>query len=162
MKRILPGIAVCALLTGLAAAQSAPPTTEFVKKVAMSDMLEIQASKLVAPKADADTKPFAQRMIKDHTKTSSELKALVKGGKVKAELPTKLDSEHQAKLDDLKKLSGKELDSAYDRMVLDAHKEAVDLFTKYSQNGDNADLKQWAAKTLPALKEHLSMAEKLK
>jgi putative membrane protein len=101
-------------------------------------------------------------MIKDHTKTSSELKALVKGGKVKAALPTKLDSEHQGKVDDLKKLSGKELDSAYDRMQLDAHQEAVGLFTKYSQNGDNTDLKQWATKTLPALKEHLSMAQKLK
>jgi putative membrane protein len=77
MKRALAGIAVCTLLTGQAVAQSAPSTAEFVKKVAMSDMLEIQSSKLVAPKADADTKPFAERMIKDHTKTSSELKALV-------------------------------------------------------------------------------------
>ena len=77
MKRMLAGLAACALLTGPAAAQSAPPTADFVNKVAMSDMLEIQASKLVAPKADADTKPFAQRMIKDHTKTSSELKALM-------------------------------------------------------------------------------------
>jgi Domain of unknown function (DUF4142) len=84
------------------------------------------------------------------------------GRQSQGRVPTKLDSEHQGKLDDLKKLSGKELDSAYDRMQLDAHQEAVGLFTKYSQNGDNADLKQWATKTLPALKEHLSMAQKLK
>jgi len=81
---------------------------------------------------------------------------------VKAELPTKLDSEHQKKLDDLKKLNGKQLDTAYDKMQLEAHREAVDLFTRYSQAGDNPDLKQWATKTLPYLKEHLSMAEKLK
>ena len=42
------------------------------------------------------------------------------------------------------------------------HQEAVDLFQKYAQSGDNADLKEWAAKTLPHLKEHLAMAEKLK
>jgi hypothetical protein len=42
MKRAVAGIAVCALLTGQAFAQSAPSTAEFVKKVAMSDMLEIQ------------------------------------------------------------------------------------------------------------------------
>src|SRR5438093_957329 len=116
MKRILAGVAVSTLLIGHALAQSPPTTAEFVKKVAMSDMLEIESSQLVAPKADADTKPFAERMIKDHTKTSTELKGLVQGGKVKAEIPTKLDAEHQAKLDRLNQLNGKELDSAYDQM----------------------------------------------
>src|SRR2546423_8077835 len=110
VKKVLGTIAVCALMTAQAVAQSAPSADEFVQKVAMSDMLEIQSSKLIAPRADADTKPFAQRMVKDHTKTSNELKSLVKSGKVKAALPTKLDSEHQAKLDDLKKLKGKQLD----------------------------------------------------
>ncbi len=162
MKRMLGAVAVCALLTGQAVAQSTPSTAEFVQKVAMSDMLEIESGRLVAPKADADTKPFAERMIKDHTKTPSELKGLVQSGKVKADLPTKLDAEHQSRLDSLKKLSGKELDTAYDNMQVQAHQEAVDLFTKYSQSGDNPDLKQWATKILPDLKEHLRMAQQLK
>jgi putative membrane protein len=128
----------------------------------MSDLMEIQSSEFVEPNADADTKPFATRMIKDHTKTSDQLKSMVQGGKVKAELPTKLDAEHQKKLDDLKKLSGKALDEAYDQMQVQAHQEAVDLFTQYSQNGDNPDLKKWAGETLPALKKHLNMAQQLK
>jgi putative membrane protein len=162
MKRMVAGIALCALLSGQGVAQSPPSTADFVQKVAMSDMLEIQSSKLVQPKADRDTKPFAARMIKDHTKTSTELKRLVQSGKVEAELPTKLDEEHHSKLDELKNLGGKELDKAYDNMQVQAHQEAVELFTQYSQNGDNEDLKKWAAKTLPALKQHLRMAEKLK
>jgi len=47
-------------------------------------------------------------------------------------------------------------------MQVQAHQEAVDLFTKYSQSGDNPDLKQWATKILPDLKEHLRMAQQLK
>jgi predicted outer membrane protein len=35
---------------------------------------------------DADT-PYAEKMISDHRKTSSEVKALVSNGKVKATLP---------------------------------------------------------------------------
>src|SRR5436853_3961908 len=46
-------------------------------------------------------------------------------------------------------------------MQLQAHQEAVDLFTRYSASGDNNELKSWAAKTLPKLKEHLAMAQKL-
>jgi putative membrane protein len=80
---------------------------------------------------------------------------------VKALLPTGLDAAHQRKLDDLKAKSGKEFDRAYDQMQLQAHEEAVALFSDYAGNGDNPDLKAWAAKTLPRLREHLEMAKKL-
>jgi len=125
-------------------------------------MMEIQSSQLaLSRQPDKDTKPFADRMVKDHQQTSKELKTLIDGGKVKATLPAGLDAEHQAKLDQLKAKTGKDFDQAYDRMQLQAHEEAVALFEAYSKNGDNADLKAWAAKTLPHLKEHLAMARKL-
>jgi putative membrane protein len=38
----------------------------------------------------------------------------------------------------------------------------VTLFEAYAKGGDNADLKKWAATTLPHLKAHLTMAQKLK
>ena len=34
-------------------------------------------------------------------------------------------------------------------------------FERYAKGGDNSDLKDWAGKTLPALKHHLDMAEEL-
>jgi putative membrane protein len=138
------------------------PAADFVQKVAISDMFEIQSSQLALDKkADADTKPFAQKMVTDHKKTTSELKALMKQANVQAQLPTALDAEHQAKLDQLKGLSGREFDVAYDKMQVEAHQQAVSLFESYAQNGDNPQLKQWASKTLPALKTHKSMADKL-
>jgi putative membrane protein len=52
---------------------------------------------------------------------------------------------------------------AYDRLQLQqqAHEQAVALFEDYAKTGGNADLKAWAATTLPLLKEHLAMAKKL-
>jgi putative membrane protein len=38
----------------------------------------------------------------------------------------------------------------------------VSLFERYAKGGDNAALKDWAGKTLPALQHHLQMAEGLK
>jgi putative membrane protein len=81
---------------------------------------------------------------------------------VKAKLPTALDSTHQKMLDDLKAKNGKEFDQAYDQSQIKAHQDAVALFDAYAKGGDDAELKQWATKTLPHLREHLSMAEKLK
>jgi putative membrane protein len=86
----------------------------------------------------------------------------VTSGKVKAEMPTVLDSSHQGKLDKLKKESGRDFSSQFDSDQVSAHKDAVSLFERYARGADNADLKDWAGKTLPTLKHHLETAEDLK
>lgn len=140
----------------------APSTQDFVKEAAISDMFEIQSSQLAAERADDKTKAFAKKMIEDHQKTTGELKSMVQGGKVKAELPTALDSAHQSKLDKLKGLKGDDFTKQYDEDQVKAHKDATDLFKRYADGGDNPDLKAWAAKTKPHLDEHLKMAQDLK
>ena len=138
-----------------------PSTQDFVTEAANSDMLEIESSKLVAAEGDARDKAFADQMIKNHTATSAELKALVISGKVAAELPAALDKAAGAKLDKLNSLSGADFIKAYEDMQLAAHKDAVSLFERYAKGGDNATLQAFAAKTLPHLREHLKMAEDL-
>ena len=173
MKRSIV-ILACLLLAGPALAQSvgektgvnsalgvSPSAADFVKKVAISDMFEIESNKLGQEKGNAAEKSFASQMVTDHTKTSTELKGLVLSGKVKAELPAALDSSHQSKLDKLKGESGKDFSSDFDSMQVSAHKDAVSLFERYAKGGDNADLKNWAGKTLPTLKHHLEMAQNL-
>ena len=166
MKKTLILAVCCGLFASVAFAQTppaaAPSTQDFVNKVAISDMFEIQSSQLaLAKQADADTKPFAEKMVQDHQKTSSELKALVDGG-VKATLPTALDTQHQKMLDELKTKNGKDFDASYDQTQVKAHQDAVALFDAYAKGGDNSELKGWASRTLPHLREHLSLAEKLK
>ena len=139
-----------------------PSTPDFVKQVAISDMFEIESNKLGEQKGNAAEKSFASQMVKDHTKTLNELKELVAAsGNVKAELPTALNSAHQSKLDKLKSKTDKDFSSDFSSMQTDAHEDAVSLFERYSKSGDNADLKNWAGKTLPALKHHLEMAKAL-
>jgi putative membrane protein len=165
MKTHLALATACLLIALPAAAQTpAPVAQEFVNKVAVSDMFEIQSSQLALTEKqpDKDTKPFAQRMVKDHQKTAAELKKLVESGKVQATLPTALDSDHTKMLDELKMKTGKEFDQSYDQIQVKAHQDAVALFEAYAKAGDNAELKKWAANTLPHLKQHLAMAQKLK
>jgi len=173
MKRALIALSCLALATP-ALAQSvsektgvnstlgiAPTTADFVKEVAISDMFEIESNKLGEAKGTSDEKTFATMMVSDHTKTSNELKSMVNGGKVKAELPTSLDSSHQSKLDKLKDQNGDDFASNFASVQVDAHKDAVNLFDRYAKGGDNPELKDWAGKTLPTLQHHLEMAQNL-
>jgi putative membrane protein len=138
-----------------------PATVDFVKEVAASDIFEIESNRLAQDKGNAADKRFASQMVTDHTKTSTELKGLVSSRKVKVELPTALDSSHQSKLDKLKGESGESFSSDFQSMQVSAHKDAVSLFERYANGGDNPKLKEWAGRTLPALKHHLEMAQSL-
>jgi putative membrane protein len=149
--------------TGVNSALGISPTTaDFVKQVAISDMFELQSNKLAGERGNAAEKAFAATMIKDHTKTSDELKALVKNGDVKEELPTNLDSSHQRKLDNLSGYKGADFSSEFESQQVNAHEDAVSLFERYAKGGDNPKLKDWAGKTLPVLQHHLEMAQGLK
>ncbi|SNS23348.1 putative membrane protein [Tardiphaga sp. OK246] len=138
----------------------APTTADFVRQAAISDMTEIAASKIGQERGNAAEKTFSAQMIADHTKTSTELKALVAGG-IKADVPAGLDEASQKKVDKLKSVKAEDFSSDFDSMQVNAHKNAVSLFERYAKGGENPKLKDWAGKTLPHLQHHLEMAQNL-
>lgn len=71
-------------------------------------------------------------MVDDHTKTTNQLSELVKQNDINAELPNALDEQHQATLDKLKNLEGKDFDRTYVSEQVKAHEKAVDLFQAYA------------------------------
>ena len=131
----------------------------FVDKAMKDGNTEVELGKLVQSKAQGEAaKKFAQRMVDDHTKAGEELKGII--GKV-GYTPEKAGPDQKM----IKALSGKSaarFDHEYAEMMVKDHEKAVKLFKKQSEKGDNADLKQFAAKTLPTLEEHLKMAKELK
>ena len=168
MNKALMFAAGCGLFASVAVAQTppaagTPSTQDFVNKVAISDMFEIQSSQLaLAKQADADTKPFAEKMVQDHQKTSSELKALVDGGKVKGTLPTALDAQHQKMLDELKAKNGKDFDTSYDQIQVKAHQDAVALFDAYAKSRRQCRTERLGvqdAATSPGASQHGGEAE---
>jgi putative membrane protein len=103
MKKAMLAFALLAIFASPSQAQSvgektginsalgiAPKTEDFVKEVAMSDMTEIEAAKIAQQKGNADEKKFAEMMVADHTKTSTELKSMVPDN-MKVAIPTVLD-----------------------------------------------------------------------
>jgi hypothetical protein len=64
-------------------------------------------------------------------------------------------------LDKLNSLNGDDFRKQYFSDQVSAHKDAVSLFKRYGNGGDNLKLKNWATTTLPALQHHLDMAQGL-
>jgi putative membrane protein len=153
----LSGASTAALAADAEATPPAPSV--FVKKAALDGMTEVEAGKVALSKSqDPAIREFAQRMVKDHGKANSELESLAANKGLSA--PKQLDPDHKEMLDALKTKNGKDFDQAYAEHMNMDHSKAIALFESAAGSSD-PDLAQFAKKTLPTLKEHKAMAQKL-
>jgi putative membrane protein len=134
---------------------------EFMTKAAQGGLLEVELGRRADERGAApEVKAFGDRMVADHTKANRELADLASRKGVT--LPTRLDAKGEKKLDDLSKLTGQKFDREYVDSMVDDHKEDVDEFAKEAKDANDPALRDWTAKTLPTLQEHLRMAEDAK
>ncbi len=152
--------ATTAQSTAASSPRAAHADSSFLKDAAEAGYAEIDAGKLALQKgASAEVKAFAQKMVDDHKKADSELRSLAAAKGVK--LPTDATMVAKGKAKILEKRDGTGFDHAYAENQVSAHKDAVELFDKASKNAKDADVKAWAAKTLPTLQHHLLEAQAL-
>lgn len=155
-------LALASIAQGVHAAEAEsaiPEPTVFVQQAAQTGLTEIEAAKIaLARSQDPGIRSFAQRMVKDHGKANVELASLaaVKG----IDAPTQLDAEHQAMLDDITSATGADFDRSYSEHMHMGHTKAVALFEAAANSPDPA-VAGFAKKTLPVLREHKQLAEKL-
>jgi len=160
---MLLGVALGALCLGLAAAREDEPgkgdiDAIFVFKASAGGLAEVNLGTLAVKHAsDPAVKRFAQKMVDDHTKANKEL--LERATKTRLRAAPRMDAEHLKMAETLATLSGAAFDRQYMAGQVKDHEETVALFEKESRNGKHDDLKTWAEKTLPDLREHLKMAQ---
>lgn len=128
----------------------------FMNAAAAGNMAEIELGKMAVQKAqNADVKAFGQKMIDDHSKALDELKQLAAQKKVM--LPPDVMPESKQLMDKLSKLSGADFDKEYVKAMVEDHKKDVTAFENASKTAGDADVKEFATKTLPVLKTHLEI-----
>ncbi len=133
---------------------------KFMENAAIDGMAEVEMGRMAASKAtDAQVKQFAQRMVTDHSKAGDELKKLASTKGV--QLPASVDKKHQKEMDDFQKKDAKKFDRDYMEMMVKEHRKDVSEFEKQSRSAKDPDVKAFASKTLPTLKEHLAMAQQI-
>ena len=161
-QNMLAGLAAAALIGGTALAQNSAnrmtTADHFMTNAAEGGIAEVELGRVAVQNAsDPKVKQFGQRMVDDHTKVDDELKDIA--ARKNVTLPTRPDAKQQATLDRLSKLHGAEFDRAYMQDMVKDHKEDVAEFQRASNSESDSDVKAWAAKTLPILRDHLNQAE---
>ncbi len=131
---------------------------QFAVDAAAIGLKEIKFGELASTRAMmAETKELATMMVQDHTTAANELQALAAAKGIS--LPSALSDEAQRDYNRLSEKSGADFDKEYADMMVKGHKDAIDKFEKAADDCDDAELKAFAAKTLPTLRMHLENAE---
>lgn len=170
MKTTYPLFHTCLLALGLAfttapGAFAESATVErsdasFLKDAYQDGLAEVSAAEMgIRKTGNADVKAFAEHMATDHSKANAELKTLADSKKVEVATEPSIVAKGKFKLLDAK--TGADFEKAFAESMVSDHKKAVSAFEKAANEAKDADVKAFAAKTLPTLKTHLSMAEEL-
>jgi len=139
----------------------AKPVTDaqFVMQASATDLAEVNLGRIAVRQAtNASVKQFAQHMVDDHSKSSTEMLALV-NKKQGLPVAARMDQKHRALSDRLLQLRGADFDREYMTHMVEGHRQAVALFEGEAANGKEADVKAFAAKHLPTIREHFKMAQ---
>jgi putative membrane protein len=143
-------------------AKSALPAADaqFLKHVNDDNLAEIETANLANTKSTNDqVKALASKLLTDHQENQSELQGLASSKNVM--LSSDVPAAKKSVKDRLSKLDGAAFDKAYVAEMIKDHKAAIAAFERAAKSADS-EVKAFAGKTLPTLKEHLSQAQAIK
>lgn len=151
-------LALCAAVAVPAAAMAAMPTTpsQYVMKAGADDLYEIQSSQMVMNSTNPKIKDFANTMVRDHTKSTAEVKAAAMKAGMHPAAPM-LSPMQRTMIANLKKVSGTARDTMYLSQQKASHNQALALHEDYAAHGGSAPLKMAATNIAPVVKSHIQM-----
>jgi putative membrane protein len=157
----LVAVALIALAVPAAAqVQLTEADREFVNKAAIGGVAEVELGRVAIQRAARPSvKSFGERMVTDHGRANAELATLARSKGM--DVSNTLDVSHQAMRDRLSGLSGADFDRAYMSEMVRDHTEDVAAFERAAQAATDADVKAYAARSLPMLREHLALARQV-
>ena len=130
----------------------------FVREAASAGMFEVESAQFVLDRnVGGEEATFARRMLNDHQRANQELRSAAQASRIP--VPPDMMPKHKTRLDTLRSLQGQNLVRRYHEMQEQAHNEAVELFERASRDLSDQQLRSYAERTLPTLREHRGMLQ---
>lgn len=132
----------------------------FVAEAASAAMLQLRLSEAASEKAvSPEAKELARQMQQDHQGLLTDLQNMV--NQTMFVLPQELGNAHQKIYDEVNERTGIGFDLAYVRQVNKLHNNLLDRYSDIADNGNNMEVKMFASKQLPLIRQHKELAEKI-
>lgn len=138
------------------------PTPAFIRTAAATDAYERRAGRMATRQAaNPRVRNFGRMMVRDHTRTTADLKAAIRRARLPPPPVPMLTPEQQSNILALRRLRGPGFDRAYMQQQVQTHVQALRVFRAYAAGGDNPVLRGAAASTVPIIQRHLTLANRI-
>lgn len=126
---------------------------------------EISAAKVAEDKkVDDSVMKFAEMMVDQHGQNLQQVTDISSKINVTADETSavkKFKETDEKNLTKLSKLEGTKFQKSYIQAMINGHKDAARMITKFEKEAQNPDLKQYLADTKKAVEQHLADAKQL-
>jgi putative membrane protein len=134
--------------------------TAFVREVRTNNLLEIRLASVAAKRStNSAVKQFAQRMITDHTAMGNEWTSLA--SRLRLATTSALDVNQQQVVSQLSSAPAADFDRQYMGTAVQFHQNAIGLLQNGSASAQSPEVRQLAAKGLPIVQQHLTLAQQI-
>ena len=158
--RYFAGLSAFAVAFTADAADVTSADQAFVREAYQNGLAEVRLGELGKDKtANADLKAFAERLVAEHGKANAELKTLAETKGLSLTSTPGVATLAQVKILDGK--AGAEFDRTFAAVAVRDHQNAVTAFEKAGNTTKDSEVRAYITKTLPTLKEHLTLAQSL-
>jgi putative membrane protein len=144
------------------AIEQEPADARFIREAAQSSIFEIQTGELAQLRSSNDqVKEYGNRMTSDYGTLQDQLKSIA--AKYNFVLPDDMGAKNRSIMDLVTEISGPvalsqpAFDQVYIGEMIAAHRTDISAFRTESADGSNPDLRNWAARAIPVMEEHLRL-----
>jgi putative membrane protein len=132
----------------------------FLREAASANLMEVTLGRVAQSRGgDTRVKDFGGRMVTDHTNLQQQLTSFTSTYGVG--FTPGLSSHQQQEVNRLQRLSGSEFDREYITMMVQNHQNDVFKFENESRDADSPRVRDLAMQSLPVLRQHLSLAQRV-
>jgi len=155
IRTSLFALGLCAVLPGVAAAQTFPPPSahDFAIQSAVSNNFAIESSLLALRRSDRpEIRRYAERVVYDRRRANDALGDAA----FDADVPiasAALDGDHRDRLRDLERAAPGDFNGDYLDAQADAQGDTIDLLSDYARGGREPALVDYAVHTLPMVRD---------
>ncbi|HEX7238082.1 MAG TPA: DUF4142 domain-containing protein [Gammaproteobacteria bacterium] len=136
-------------------------STEFLLDALRASLTEARMGKLAAQQSgEQKIRDFGLELESDHTAHAAEIERLLEP--LRVTIPAEPSAEGVSQLAALSRLSGREFDSAFIQAAIWMHNDAIERYGAQTHANPDRSLHDFAARSLPMLREHLARAEALR
>jgi putative membrane protein len=148
------------LQSSIAPPRVATRDDEFVQRIAADVLAEVQLARLAAQRATRpEVRELAKTLADEQSRAYEDLKVIA--AQKKFTLPSEPRAEQKAQIAQLEELSGTAIDEAYLTATTESRTRALALFDDAAGAWGDPDVKTWAARLVPTLKQRLARARAL-